>query len=130
MQTIRDILRLHGYDSVDDMAVGDHIEIERDGDALMPLVIEKIGTDRLSVAHYYTQMGDLMSDPEIVFHIDNGVWTPVRYTQHPHIHQYDESGLSDVKQFAKQWSRKLKRQGFVEAARKAASSSAPQRVTA
>lgn len=117
MQAVRDILQAHGYDSVDDMAIGDHIEVDRAEDAMMPLVIEKIGAHRLSVAHYYTHMGDLMSDPEIVFHIDNGVWTPVRYTQHPHVHQHDEDGLPSVEAFAADWSRNLERQGYVAQAR-------------
>jgi hypothetical protein len=99
------------------MDTGDHIEIDLEEDAQMPLVIEKIAADRLSVAHYYAQMGDLMSDPEIVFHIDNGVWTPVRYTQHPHVHQHDETGLPDVAAFAEDWSQNLERQGYVKQAR-------------
>lgn len=37
----------------------------------MPVVVEHVGTCRMgdlfSVAHYYTQNGDLMADPEMVF---------------------------------------------------------------
>jgi hypothetical protein len=116
MDAVHTILQAHGYESAADMPVGEPVRVELGGPAQMPLVIEKIGEDRLSVAHYYTQMGDLMSDPEIVFHIDNGEWTPVRYTQHPHIHQHDEDGLPDVAAFAADWSRNLKQQGYVEAA--------------
>jgi hypothetical protein len=42
----------------------------------MPLVIEKIAPGRISVAHYYTQMGDLMADPDIVFKVENSEWVP------------------------------------------------------
>lgn len=40
------------------------------GEGFMPLVIEKIGGNMISVAHYYEQNGDLMRDPEIEFLID------------------------------------------------------------
>jgi len=81
MNTVIDIVQAHGYQSVHDMDVDDHIRVERDHQ--MPLPIEKLGDNRLSVAHYYTQRGDVMSDPEIVFLLDGDGWIPVRYTQHP-----------------------------------------------
>lgn len=126
MQAVKEILAAHGFDNADAMTVEDHIEVAVDG--FMPLVIEKLAEDRVSVAHYYTQMGDLMSDPEIVFRVEGSEWVPVEYTQHPHIYQHNESGLPGAADFANAWSRKLKRQGFVEAAREAASAS--QQVTA
>lgn len=111
LDAIKEILQKEGYDSPADMAVGDQVEIEVDG--YMPLTIEKIEDSKLSVAHYYTQRGDLMSDPEIVFRIDNdGEWTPVRYTQHPRHHQYNENGLPSVDAFVNTWDRKLRKQGF------------------
>lgn len=115
MEAVKEILTAHGFDSVDAMAVEDRVNIEVDG--FMSLTIEKVGSNRLSVAHHYVQRGDLMSDPEVVFHIDGGVWTPVRFTQHPRIHRHDEDGLSDVESFCATWSENLRRQGFVEAAK-------------
>lgn len=41
------------------------------GDGYMPLIIEKIGSNMISVAHYYEQNGDLMRDPEIEFILDS-----------------------------------------------------------
>lgn len=41
------------------------------GDGYMPLIIEKIGSNMISVAHYYEQHGDLMRDPEIEFILDS-----------------------------------------------------------
>ena len=114
METVTAIVQAHGYDSVHDMAVGDHIKVEHDHQ--MPLAIEKIGDDRLSVAHYYTQRGDLMSDPEVVFRLTGDTWTPVRYTQHPHIHQHDETGLTGVNAFVTTWDRNLRNQGYITAA--------------
>ncbi|MFP4218046.1 MAG: DUF6908 domain-containing protein [Salinarchaeum sp.] len=114
METIKKILQAHGYTSVHNMDVEDHITVEHA--TCMDLTIEKIADNRLSVAHYYTQRGDLMSDPEIVFRIDGDEWIPVRFTQHPHVHQHDEDGLSKVKDFVTTWDHNLKRQGFIEAA--------------
>jgi len=117
MDAVRDIVQAHGYESVAAMPVGDHIEIDPDPDGQMPLVIEKTGEHRVAVAHYYTQRGDVMYDPEIVFHIDNGVWMAVEYTQHPHIYQHDDTGLVDAYDFAvNTWDDQLRTQGYVEAA--------------
>lgn len=118
MDAVRDIVQAHGYDSVAAMPVGECVEVNPDHDGQMPLVIEKIGEIRVAVAHYYTQHGDVMYDPEIVFHIDNrGVWMAVEYTQHPHIYQHDESGLVDAYDFAvNTWDDALRQQGYVDAA--------------
>ncbi|QLG30011.1 hypothetical protein HUG10_20610 (plasmid) [Halorarum halophilum] len=114
MKAVKEILQAHGYDSADEMEIGDRVTV--DGGALMDLTVEKIGEDRLSVAHYFTQLGDLMSDPEIVFDLADGVWRPIRYTQHPHVHEYNTDGLPSVGDFAEQWSENLRSQGFVERA--------------
>jgi len=116
MKTVKKILERHGIKNpLTDMKTGDHYTVEASG--TMDLTIEKIGENRISVAHYYTQMGDLMSDPEIVFRINtHGKWTPIRYTQHPSIHQHDENGLPQIQSFVKQWSRNLKKQGLIQAA--------------
>jgi hypothetical protein len=45
-----------------------------------PLVIERHG-EQVVVGHYFTQNGDVMADPEIVF--DYATWTPLELTQHP-----------------------------------------------
>jgi hypothetical protein len=74
-------------------------------------------------------MRDRMSDPEIVFRInDDGSWTPIEYTQHPHIYQHSECGVPGVSEFVVQWDRTLRRQGFVEAAVETETSS--EKVTA
>jgi hypothetical protein len=114
MEAIKQIIECLGYESVDEMEVEDHHTISVEG--YMDLVIEKIREDRLSVAHYYTQNGDLMSDPEIVFDVSRGRWTAVRYTQHPFLHEYDPTGLPDVEAFSSTWSSNLRNQGFVDEA--------------
>lgn len=118
MDAIRDILHAHGYTSIDALDVGDHIEIDPETPGMMPLVIEKVGKRRISVAHYYTQRGDLMADPDIVFHVTtDGTWIPIEYTQHPHIYQHNETGLTGAKVYAETWNRNLRQQGYVDAAK-------------
>ena len=128
MDTIKEILGIHGFDSVEDMPISYSIKLEVNG--FMPLVIEKVDEHRLSVAHYHEQYGDLMRDPEIVF--DSQVWVAVEYIQDPFVYQRDEGGLVKATAFALDtWDDNLRRQGFVEAAHAAASStSQTQEVTA
>jgi hypothetical protein len=111
VEAAKEILREQGT-TAEEMEIGEHHQIGVPG--LMDLTIEKIGENRVSVAHYYTQHGDIMSDPEIVFKIQDSEWTPIRYTQHPNIHRHDENGLPSVQKFAEQWSRNLKKQGFTD----------------
>jgi hypothetical protein len=66
-----------------------HLRIEGQSKSLMPLVIERIGTGPrglplVSVAHYHTQNGDAMTDPEITFEIGadpTATWLPVTFQQ-------------------------------------------------
>jgi len=112
MKAIIEILGKLGIDSVADMDINEYHTIEVDG--FNDLTVEKIGENRLSVKSHYVQRGDVMSDPEIVYRVEDGEWTPVRYTQHPRIHQHDEGGL-DLDGFPSDWSDNLRAQGFVEA---------------
>ena len=115
MDTVKDILGRLGIKSVEEMAVNESYTIEVEG--YEDLTIEKIGPNRLSVAHHYVQRGDLMCDPEIVFLIKKGEWVPVRYTQHPRVHQYNPEGI-EVEGFMMKWSENLREQGFVDAVKK------------
>jgi len=112
MDAAKAILERLGIESIEEMSVNESYTVEVGG--YEDLTIEKIGADRLSVAHHYIQRGDLMYDPEIVFYIENGEWRPVRYTQHPWIHQHNPAGL-DVEDFVTQWNQNLHQQGFVDA---------------
>lgn len=132
MQAVKDILQAHGYESAADMDIGDSIEVEFDSAAMMPLTIEKVADNRVSVAHYYKQRMDLMRDPEIVFDTEDGIWIAVEYIQdNLSIHRREDSGLVDATEFAnKEWSKNLRKQGYVDTARSAASTSSPAEVTA
>lgn len=130
MQTIKQILQIYGIESVDEMTHDDYIKLEMDGQ--MPLCIEKVGDNRISVAHYYEQNHDLMRDPEIVFEVlDNGVWMPVEYIQDPFKYERDDNGIVEALSFAvNTWDKNLREQGYVEAARETVSTPASQEVTA
>jgi hypothetical protein len=99
------------------MELNDQIEVDG-GEAFMDLTIEKVYEDRLSVAHYYNQRGDLMSDPEIVFDVSSDKeWVPVRFTNSPYIHDHDEDGLDKHDAFINQLDENLKKHGFVDRAK-------------
>jgi hypothetical protein len=114
MEVINEVLDLLGV-SVDDLELNERYELEGSV-GIMDLTIEKVGASRLSVAHYYTQRGDLMRDPEIVFDTTGAEWTPVEYRQDPVSYKTDSDGV-DLGGFEKQWSDNLREQGFVDAAR-------------
>lgn len=45
----------------------------------MPLTIEIIGKNQLSICHYGESNGDLMRDPEMIFYKRNDDWVPVYF---------------------------------------------------
>lgn len=98
------------------MEIGDSLSVDPDCKALMPIVIEKTGERELSVGHYYSQEGDLMSDPEVLFELGERGWIPIRFTQDPHIERDDPTGV-DLDGFLAIWDRNLRRQGYVNADR-------------
>lgn len=114
MDTVKEILVQLGIESVREMDLNESHCVEVPG--YEKLTIEKVGSHRISVAHHYTQRGDLMCDPEIVFQIEEGEWIPIEFTQHPMVYHYDEGGL-DLGGFVDRWNRNLRQQGFVEAVR-------------
>ena len=104
----------------------------------MRLVIEVIGGPypngayELSVAHYAEQNGDAMRDPEITFLVvpsaEGTTWTPLTFENsylgaYQVLAEVNREGLITIKQsramhdlrdFANQWDRNLKEQGFDE----------------
>ena len=49
------------------MVIDGYAKIDNTNGAFMPVVIEQVGENQISIAHYYEQNGDLMADPEIIF---------------------------------------------------------------
>lgn len=54
---------------------------ERNG-GIMSVHVECIGKDRFSIAHYFEQECDLMSDPEMTFWVCEGKVFPCSFIQH------------------------------------------------
>ena len=104
----------------------------------MRLVIEVIGGPypngayEVSVAHYAEQNGDAMRDPEITFLVvpsaEGTTWTPLTFENsylgaYQVVAEVTKEGLivvkqpramNDLRDFANQWDRNLKEQGFLE----------------
>ena len=101
------------------------------GKAFMQVVAEKIYHENeygkvYAVGHYYTQMGDRMSDPEMTFLVndDDGRVYPLSFEQHGFFAKHEISALfengkfkgkfkrrnNDHKNFANQWMENIKYQ--------------------
>jgi hypothetical protein len=140
MKTVASIINTFG--GMEALA-GSSLRVENGG--YMPLVIESVGVGPrglplVSVAHYFEQNGDLMSDPEMTFEVDQaGTFYPISITQHPlGIYReavfQDEQGRvliklgakRDLEYFARIWDRNIKDQGFLAAAKEQAKARAAQ----
>lgn len=83
------------------------------------LVLEAIGGNEYSIAHYYNQNGDAMRDPEITFTVDAKA-----KSIHPTSFLQDNMGIfyetetvpaatvRDLKEFMSQWFTNIQNQGF------------------
>ena len=123
-RTIEKVITAAGYTDQYEKAVEQrrtfHLRATVEG--YEPLVIEVLGNNEVSVAHYYTQNGDAMRDPEIVF---NGDWNAVEITQDSlGVYRRTQPGyyMPKVNSFAVQWAANLIDQGFADASQAAYSS--------
>lgn len=44
-----------------------YAKIDKAKGSFLPVIVEKVGNNLFSVAHYYEQNGDLIPDPEMIF---------------------------------------------------------------
>jgi hypothetical protein len=81
----------------------------------MLLVVEVIGKNEISVAHYFTQNGDAMRDPEIVFNLTS--WEPIEITQDTVGRYEDLRGIPQRQRradsLANMWAKNIKAQGWL-----------------
>ncbi len=125
MKNVKAIIDLFGG-----LASFRHVRLEREG--FMPLVVEAVGPGprglpMVSVAHYYTQQGDAMRDPEmdaagnfhaVSFQQDNlGIYHEAVFMDDAGQVMVRPRLVKDLTSFARVWDRNLKEQGFVDAAR-------------
>jgi hypothetical protein len=129
--TIEKLMRMHGLSAqfAQAQANGEefHLKVEPQAEALMPLVVEVVyhpTASRVSVLHYFKQMGDTMYDPEVVFEVKDGRWRAVEFTQHS-LGVYEDFSNTDTPNslhaFCRQWARNLNAQGYLEPERDASS---------
>ncbi len=122
---------LKAYGLADAFARSDEFHLELANPPYMPLVIER-HRDEVAVTHHFTQNGDLMRDPEVVFALWH--WSPVSITQDPtgfYREVYVFVGgrrvmnvrlLRELEDFARLWAANLRAQGFTNPARVTATS--------
>ena len=98
---------------------GDAYYMKLKSDGFEDLVLEAIGGGEYSIAHYYTQNGDAMRDPEITFTIDkqNCSIHPTSFLQDDiglfyETAQAKPSMIQDLKDFMSQWFTNIVSQGF------------------
>jgi hypothetical protein len=94
------------------------------GESFMPLSIDRLGKNRISIAHNYEQNGDLMADPDMTFVIDREAGAlSARTYQQAGIGRYqtveDENGnisnaglAGQLDSFARQWFSNIRKQQF------------------
>lgn len=138
MKTVQEIITARGG-----IAAVHQSYISLENPPFMRLVVEVLngpfpnGAYELSVAHYTTQNGDAMRDPEIVWHVvpaenpKDWQWRPL-VVQMDFLGYYREVaqtapdgtwhclrpvGARDLVSFGRKWNRNLREQGFLTAAR-------------
>ena len=115
------------------MASGEYLYQRMEvGEAMMPLSLEWIGDNQLSIMHTYVQNGDLMYDPMMVFEVDRETKTAsaVEFQQsNPPLYQRIEDGTGmsvdgngnektinglqgQLNGFASQWFENIGNQGY------------------
>jgi hypothetical protein len=100
---------------------------------MLPLVIETLCGERVSVAHYGEQNGDAIRDPEVVFFCSSKwtEWFAVEITQDPvgkfrkvadnyptGEWQVDVPAQADLTSFVRVWAKNIREQGWLERGKK------------
>lgn len=116
--TVETLVKKAGHTHVYNEALrtGDSFHLRAKSDGYMDLVIETVGQNRVAVAHYFVQNGDMMRDPEIVFDTTMH-WLPVEITQDPvGIFRHAKPGyyLTGVTELARMWAMNIRHQGFYD----------------
>ncbi len=121
--------------------VGAHLRLEND--PFEPLVIERIAQHQVSVAHYFTQGGDAIADPDVVLFTGYTEWVPISIQQPTvclmgcalggyrvvaelsddgaRVARFYPDGQSEIASFCNTWARNLKSQGWLDHAVRAGS---------
>lgn len=93
-----------------------YFEVKREG--YMPLHIERLPNHQLAISHVFTQNGDLMRDPEVVFDILEDGQLEAKTIEHPPMvlggrELVGPVPIKKTDSFLKMWADNLKAQGFL-----------------
>lgn len=110
------------FGSVDLIEVGGHKKLKSEG--FMDLVVEVVGENIISLAHYYEQNGDLMADPEMEIRIYPELQMPEALTfRNDGVGIYHEVYVGanhfypklkkDLNEFLSMWLENIREQGFL-----------------
>ena len=99
---------------VDGLGRNNSRKIDNTNGTFMTVHVEQIGQNRYSIAHYFTQEGDLCCDPDMEFVLRDGMVFPVTFQQAiPPIYQdgsEDARLQSSLVEFANGWMANIKEQ--------------------
>ena len=119
----------HGLDLTAPVKPGELPAVKLANGSYMPLSIERIAPNLVTVSHTYVLNGDLMFDPEVVFFTGYDGWVPVEYTQDPYIRRQSYVKFSadgktithinkrmqaDLTSFVNTWGRNLQAQRWMK----------------
>lgn len=120
---IEQLAQCHGLDLTQ---VEAHLRLDLPG--FDRLVIENIGWNRISVAHYFELNGDLVAEPDVVFYTnEEGEWAPMGISQSltgwrsyagfsedgTQLVLYNPSGQAGLAEFVEQWAENIQAQGWL-----------------
>lgn len=123
-QIIKEIAEKHGLDLTAPEA---HLKLTMPN--FDPLVIEKIGKNQISVAHYFVQEGDMMADPDLVLFTGYIAWVPTEITQAPfgiynkvawltddgrQVDRFLPTSQAALADFANEFGRQIRANGWLE----------------
>lgn len=84
----------------------EYLKIDNSNGVYMPLSIQKLDNNRVALAHYGKQNGDLMADPDMEFEIGEDYIKPLTY-QNDYMGYFTDNPDTE---FANMWLRNIKEQ--------------------
>jgi hypothetical protein len=132
------LLARHNLTGAFEQAPGGEFHVRFERRSFMPLVIEKVAADLISIAHYGELNGDAMRDPEMTFRIRGDRWLPASFENsyagiYQQVFVQGSKGqeldyprlLRELTSLAAMWARNMEGQGWLDDSVKVTSLSHP-----